>query len=76
MNPYETPVDDRPGEYDRSLMKRIAFAVLLLAVWVAGFSAMIFWQQYEALRYAPESGSMWDVFIAFFWDWKANNIGT
>ena len=73
MNPYETPIDDRPGVYDRSLMKRIAFAVLLLAVWIAGLSAMILWQQYETLGAVSSSGSMWDVFIAFFWDWTANN---
>ena len=69
MNPYETPVDDRPGLYDRSLMKRIAFAFLLVAVWFAALSAMYSWQ------YMVDGGrldglTIWDKLQMLFMDWN------
>ena len=71
MNPYETPIDDRPGVYDRSLMKRVAFAFLLVAVWFAALSAMALWSQYKTIGSFNSCDSLWEAFIAFFWDWTS-----
>jgi hypothetical protein len=69
MNPYETPIDDRPGEYDRSLMKRVFFTCLILAVFFAFLAAMYSWQ-FMLSGQRLGTYTAWEQIQMLFFDWR------
>jgi len=47
-NPYAPPVDLSPGSFDHSLLKRILFAVSMLAIVYLLASVVGWWQLYRS----------------------------
>jgi hypothetical protein len=70
-NPYRSPVDPQPGEYDHSLFWRL---VKIAAVFYFFFAAVDVWAWY---RYAPdamERNTAGHVVRKFFTDWTAGKL--
>ena len=69
-NPYASPTDSVPGDYDWSLAKRIFLWVAMMAIAYELFSAVAIWQTWDA-RTMPSDATFVEQIKAFFFGWQA-----
>jgi hypothetical protein len=67
-NPYNSPVDCQPGEWDRTLLKRACLVSLIVAAWFLLIVSGILWAWWDG-RTLPSDATTWERIIAFFFGW-------
>ena len=70
QNPYASPVDLSSARWDHSLIKRIFYACLTIAIFYLLASAGATWQSYHQIN-GVEQTPLIEQVKAFFTDWKA-----